>query len=126
MKKRTHESGLDRHLFAVLATGMLGAAAGAQEPPVDLSGIWWSGAPVPLLPGESPDVAGMGMGMGAVVGGMGGGAGAVLTEHGHALMAEFDPADDPAVQCIQSGLVRTMSSPYPIEVLQYEDSVTIE
>lgn len=109
-----------RRLIAALAFTSMIAAASAQEPPVDLSGVWWSGAPLPLLPGESPDVAGMGMG------GMGTSAGFSLTEHGQALMAEFDPADDPAVQCVQSGLVRTITSPYPIEVLQYDDRVTIE
>lgn len=112
---------LARHLIAVLAAGSMSAAAIAQEPPVDLSGVWWYGAPVPLLPGESPAVAGMGMGrLGTTAGPL------LLTGHGQALMAEFDPVDDPAVQCIQSGLVRTISSPYPIEVLQYDDRVTIE
>lgn len=111
---------LSRRLIAALAFASMIAAAAAREPPVDLSGVWWSGAPLPLLPGESPEAAGMGMG------GMGTSAGLSLTEHGQALMAEFDPADDPAVQCVQSGLVRTITSPYPIEVLQYDDRVTIE
>ncbi len=109
-----------RRLIAALAIASLTAAASAQEAPVDLSGVWWSGAPVPLLPGELPEAAGMGMG------GMGTGTELSLTGHGEALMADFDPADDPAVQCIQSGLVRTITSPYPIEVLQYDDRVTIE
>lgn len=121
MEREMANARLARHVMAVLAAGLMTSAASAQEPPVGLSGVWWYGAPEPLLPGESPEVAGMGMG------GMGTSAGPLLlTEHGEALMAEFDPADDPAVQCIQSGLVRTISSPYPIEVLQYDDRVTIE
>ena len=97
---------LVRHMMAVLAAGLMTTSASAQEPPVDRSGVWWYGAPVPLLPGESPEVAGMSMGrMGTSAGPL------LLTEHGQALMAEFDPVDGPAVQCIQSGLVRTISSP---------------
>ena len=120
MEREMANAPLVRHMMAVLAAGLL-TAASAQEPPVDLSGVWWYGAPVPLLPGESPEVAGMSMGrMGTSAGPL------LLTEHGQTLMAEFDPVDDPAVQCIQSGLVRTISSPYPIEVLQYDDRVTIE
>ena len=122
MGQEMADTRLSRHLVAVFAAGLMSAVASAQEPPVDLSGVWWTGAPVPLLPGESPEVAVAGMGMG----GMGTGVAPSLTGHGQALMAEFDPLDDPAVQCIQSGLVRTISSPYPIEVLQYDDRVTIE
>lgn len=120
----------DRSGFAVtLAAALIVVPVAAQEPPVDLSGIWWAGAPLPLLPGESPEAGmgmGMGMGMGADAGGMGANAGPMLTEHAQGLMADFDPADDPAVQCIQAGLVRTITSPYPIEVLQHDDRVTIE
>ena len=107
---------------ATLVLVLLGQSASAQEPPVDLSGIWWSGAPVPLLPGETAPPA-MGMGMG---GGMGSSSPLLLTEHGQALMAEFDPADDPAVSCLQSGLSRTFNSPYPIEIVQSGDIVTIQ
>ncbi len=87
----------------------------AQNAPVDLSGIWWTGAPVPLLPGESPA-----MGMGASSSPL------MPTDHGLEIMADFDPADDPAVRCMQSGLVRTFNSPYPIEIVQSGDTVTIE
>ena len=91
----------------------------AQNAPVDLSGIWWSGAAVPLLPGESPAM-GMGMGMGASSSPL------MPTDYGLEIMADFDPADDPAVRCVQSGLVRTFNSPYPIEIVQSGDTVTIE
>ena len=46
----------------------LGQTLSAQEPPIYLSGIWWTGAPVPLLPAEAPPT-GMGMGMGGGAGG---------------------------------------------------------
>ncbi len=91
----------------------------AQNAPVDLSGIWWTGAPTPLLPGETP-ATGMGMGMGASSSPL------MPTDHGLEIMADFDPADDPAVLCVQSGLVRTFNSPYPIELVQSRDTVTIE
>ncbi len=109
-----------RRAAAALALVLFGQTTTAQEAPVDLSGIWWSGAPVPLLPGESAPV---GMGMG---GGMGSSSPLQLTEHGTELMAEFDPADDPAVVCVQSGLARAFNSPYPIEIVQSVDTVTIQ
>ena len=40
-----------RHAAVALGLVLSGQIASAQEPPVDLSGIWWTGAPVPLLPG---------------------------------------------------------------------------
>ncbi|MGI9260038.1 MAG: hypothetical protein ACR2QQ_14480 [Gammaproteobacteria bacterium] len=107
---------------ATLVLVLLGQSASAQEPRVDLSGIWWSGAPVPLLPGETAPPA-MGMGMG---GGMGSSSSLMLTAHGTDLMADFDPADDPAVVCVQSGLARTITSPYPLEIVQSGDTATIE
>jgi hypothetical protein len=104
---------------AIAATALLAGPVATQEAPVNLSGVWWSGAPVPLLPGESPAM-GMGMGMGTSTSPL------VLTDEGQALMDDFDPADDPAVSCVQSGLVRTINSPYPIEIHQYDNRVTIE
>jgi hypothetical protein len=104
---------------AIAATALLAGPVATQETPVNLSGVWWSGAPVPLLPGESPAM-GMGMGMGTSTSPL------VLTDEGQALMDDFDPADDPAVSCVQSGLVRTINSPYPIEIHQYDNRVTIE
>jgi len=106
--------------MVTLAAALIAVPVTAQEPPIDLSGIWWSGAPVPLLPGES---SAMGMGMG---GGMGVSSPVMLTEHAQELMAEFDPADDPAVVCEQSGLARAFNSPYPLEIVQSDDTVTIQ
>ena len=37
----------------VAAVLLVCAPINAQEGTVDLAGIWWQGAPVPLLPGES-------------------------------------------------------------------------
>jgi hypothetical protein len=91
----------------------------AQNAPVDLSGIWWAGAAVPLLPGESPAM-GMGMGMGTNSSAL------VQTDYGRELMVDFDPADDPAVSCVQAGLVRQITSPYPLAIIQTADTVTIE
>ena len=97
------------------------APVGAQDAVVDLTGIWWQGAPVPTLPGDPPA---MGMGMGG--GGMGiVGPAVALSEHGQALMADFDPADDPAVRCVQPGLVRQVLSPYPVEIEYRGDTVLI-
>ena len=109
-------------ISAMLVAALMSMTVAAQESSVDLSGIWWANAPVPLLSGEAPAM-GMGMGMG---GGMGPGSTPQLTQHAQDLMADFDPADDPAVSCIQAGLVRQITSPYPIEVVQYDDRVTIE
>ena len=86
---------------------------------MDLTGIWWQGAPVPLLPGESqPPAMGMG-GMGIT------GSPPALNDHGQALMADFDPADDPAVRCEQPGLVRQVLSPYPVEIEYRGETVSI-
>jgi len=72
----------------------------------------------------------MGMGMGAGAGaGTGTGTNSSrlsLTEYGQELMNSFDPADDPAVRCVQAGLVRQQTSPYPLEIVQTADSVTIK
>ena len=112
-----------RKAAATLILVLLGQFVWAQEPPINLSGIWWSGAPVPLLPGETAPPA-MGMGMGGGMGALR--APLALTDHGQELMANFDPADDPAVVCVQSGLARTITSPYPLEIVQNADTVTIE
>lgn len=111
-----------RTLTAGVATALLVCApVGAQDATVDLTGIWWQGAPVPLLPGESePPAMGMGgMGMGIT------GPPPALNDHAQALMADFDPADDPAVRCEQPGLVRQVLSPYPVEIEHRGDTVSI-
>ena len=105
-------------VVAITFTSLPGSA---QEASVDLSGIWWAGATVPLLPGETPAM-GMGMGMG-----MGTNSSALVqTDYARELMADFDPAYDPAVRCVQAGLVRQITSPYPLEIVQTVDTVTIE
>lgn len=48
-----------------------------------------------------------------------------LTNFGQERMANFDPADDPAVRCEQPGLVRQILSPYPIRIEQDEGQVVI-
>ncbi len=109
--------------LAFVATTFSGRA-GAQDGSVDLSGIWYRGAPVPLLPGEAPTTGmGMGMGMGS---GLDDAPGVPLTEEGQKLMAGFDAADDPAVRCEQPGLVRQILSPYPLEVIHRDDTVVID
>ncbi len=110
----------------IVLTAIMTHTVSAQDGSVDLSGIWWANAPVPLLPGESPAMgAGMGMGMGG--GGMGVNAiGPALTDHGKAVMVDYDPADDPAVRCVNAGLVRQILSPYPIEVVHRGDTVVID
>lgn len=109
-----------RTLAAGVAAALLvGAPVGAQDATVDLTGIWWQGAPVPLLPGESqPPATGMGS-MGIT------GSPPALNDHAQALMADFDPADDPAVRCEQPGLVRQVLSPYPVQVEHRGDAVSI-
>ena len=48
-----------------------------------------------------------------------------LSAHGDALMAIFDPADDPAVRCEHPGAVRVILSPYPINFELHDDHVSI-
>jgi len=103
----------------VAAALLVYAPLNAQDAAVDLTGIWWQGAPVPLLPGESqPPATGMG-GMGIT------GSPPALNDHGQALMDDFDPADDPAVRCEQPGLVRQVLSPYPVEIEYSDETVSI-
>lgn len=105
----------------VAAITFISLPGSAQDAAIDLSGIWWAGATVPLLPGETPAM-GMGMGMG-----MGTNSSALVqTDYARELMADFDPADDPAVRCVQAGLVRQITSPYPLEIVQTVNTVTIE
>ena len=105
----------------IAATLLLCAPLSAQDETVNLTGIWWQGAPVPLLPGES-SVPGMGMG-GAGMGVTG--PSPPLNDHAQAVMADFDPADDPAVRCEQPGLVRQVLSPYPVQIEHRGNSVSI-
>ncbi len=80
----------------------------AQDARPDLSGNWW----------RTEDRSGN---TGRVIQR----APRVLSEHGEALMAGFDPVDDPAVRCEHPGAVRVILSPYPINFLLHDDFVTI-
>ena len=113
-----------RTLAAGITVTLLSCApVGAQDATVDLTGIWWQGAPVPLLPGESQAP---GMGMAGGMGGMGiAGSPPPLNDRAQETMADFDPADDPAVRCEQPGLVRQVLSPYPLEIENRGDTVSI-
>ena len=93
-----------------LAIGALcsGSFAVAQDAVPDLSGNWW----------RTQDRSGN---TGRVVQQ----APRQLSEHGDALMAIFDPADDPAVRCEHPGAVRVILSPYPINFELHEDYVAI-
>ena len=105
-------------------------AAFAQVP--DLAGVWWAEAPAPGAPSEPPGM-GMGMGMAGMGMGMGGGGGAMgvnaapvmLSTFGQERMADFDPIDDPAVGCVQAGLMRQILSPYPMRIDQDDDRVVM-
>ena len=104
------------------STNLLVTAIGhgqeAGEPAI--AGTWYQGAPVPLLPGETaPPAMGMGMGMGVTASPL------QLTAEAEQLMADFDPADDPAVRCEHPGLVRVLLSPYPMAIEQYPDRVVL-
>ncbi len=111
---------LARLFAAGVAAALLAfAPAHGQDETVNLTGTWWQGAPVPLLPGESQPP---GMGMAGGMGGMGiTGPPPALNSHAQEMMADFDPADDPAVRCEQPGLVRQVLSPYPVQI-EYRDA----
>ncbi len=92
--------------FFVAATlFLLGTAdpAYAQEPPVDISGDWFGGG------GPSGRVAGP----------------PALSARGQAVSDEFDAAYDPHNQCVQAGLARHLTTPYPMRIEQYPDRVLI-
>jgi hypothetical protein len=61
----------------------------------------------------------MGMGMGVTASAL------QLTAEAEQLMADFDPADDPAVRCEHPGLVRVLLSPYPMAIEQYLHRVVL-
>lgn len=87
---------------------LMSGSAAAQDLTPDLSGNWW----------RTEDGSGN---TGRVIAQ----APRALSEHGEALMAVFDPADDPAVRCEHPGAVRVILSPYPINFLSHDDYVTI-
>ena len=103
---------------------MLGAVSGlrAQNEVANLTGIWWAGAPIPVLPGDPPKkdkpiVVGGGIGVTTFP--------MVLTAHGEQTMAAFDPLDDPAVRCENPGLVRAILNPYPMKIEHVDGNLSI-
>jgi hypothetical protein len=47
------------------------------------------------------------------------------TDHGQQIVDSYNYLDDPALRCVSPGLVRVSGWPYPLEILQREDRVTI-
>ena len=72
-------------------TALMTIPVSAQDGSVDLSGIWWAGAPRPLLPGESLPGTALGGRRGAIA------PDPALSDHGQAVMATYDRADDPSI-----------------------------
>ena len=104
----------------IVLTALMTAPVSAQDGPVDLPGIWWAGAPTPLLPGESPPGPPPPGRRGVVR------PDPALTDYAQAMIAEVDPADDPAVLCVNPGLIHQITSPYPVEVVHRGDTVMID
>ncbi len=75
----------------------------AQEAPVDISGLWYGGG------GPRGRVA----------------SPPVLTERGHRVSDGFDVGYDPHNLCIQAGLIRHLTTPYPMKIEQYPDKVLL-
>ena len=95
-------------LSLTIAISCVGTPAMAQDGTPDLSGNWW----------RTQDRSGN---TGRVIQD----APRLLSEHGEALMAVFDPADDPAVRCEHPGGLRVILSPYPINFELHDDHVNI-
>ena len=97
-----------RVLSMMLALAGYVSPATAQEDVPDLSGNWWRSEDRSDNTGRVTQMVPRG-----------------LSEHGEALMAVFDPADDPAVRCEHPGAIRVILSPYPINFEQFDDHVNI-
>ncbi len=104
----------------IVLTAVMTSPVSAQEGSVDLSGTWWAGAPTPLLAGESPPGPPPPGRRGVVR------SDPAFTDHALALIAEIDPADDPAVRCENPGLAHEITSPYPVEVVDFGETVMID
>ncbi len=48
-----------------------------------------------------------------------------FNEVGAALQAQYDPLNDPQVQCEPPGLIRQVGTPHPVQVEQFDDHVVI-
>jgi hypothetical protein len=92
-------------IFGLLVSA---TAALAQNPIPELDGNWWA------TPAWEKNVTGVVQL-----------APRVLSEHGEALMAVFDPVDDPSVRCGHPGAMRVLLSPYPMSFKVNEDHVSI-
>lgn len=71
----------------------------AQDAPVELSGLWYGGGGSTGRVSDPP----------------------VLSERGHRVSDGFDVGYDPHNLCIQAGLVRHLTTPYPWKIEQYPD-----
>lgn len=108
IKTAEHRAVRSLGVIALAIAALMSGSLAAQDAIPDLSGNWW----------RTQDRSG---GTGRVVAQ----TPRALSEHGEALMAGFDPVDDPAVRCEHPGAVRVILSPYPISFSAHDDYVTI-
>lgn len=108
IKTAEHRAVRPLGVISLAIAALMSGPLAAQDAIPDLSGNWW----------RAQDRSG---GTGRVVAQ----APRALSEHGEALMAGFDPVDDPAVRCEHPGAVRVILSPYPISFSAHDDYVTI-
>ncbi len=79
----------------------------------------------PVTAQEIPDFEGIWSGDRVAGPGVRPRAEAVVTPAGRAKMATFKLLDDPAIRCEPNGLVRQAGNPYPMEIIQYDDRMTL-
>ena len=103
-----HRAARPFSVISLAIAALMSGSSAAQDAIPDLAGNWW----------RTEDRSG---GTGGVIER----APRTLSEHGEALMAGFDPVDDPAVRCEHPGAVRVILSPYPISFSAHDDDVTI-
>jgi len=108
IKTAEHRAVRPLAVISLAIAALMSGSLAAQDAIPDLSGNWW----------RTQDRSG---GTGRVVAQ----TPRALSEHGEALMAGFDPVDDPAVRCEHPGAVRVILSPYPISFSAHDDYVTI-
>ncbi len=108
IKTAEHRAVRPLGVISLAIAALMSGSLAAQDAIPDLSGNWW----------RTQDRSG---GTGRVVAQ----TPRALSEHGEALMAGFDPVDDPAVRCEHPGAVRVILSPYPISFSAHDDYVTI-
>ncbi len=103
-----HRAARPFSVISLAIAALMSGSSAAQDAIPDLAGNWW----------RTEDRSG---GTGGVIER----APRTLSEHGEALMAGFDPVDDPAVRCEHPGAVRVILSPNPISFIAHDDYVTI-